>query len=150
MTHQVEAVFPMADFILGCKFKNGAILLYDLKPVVKTHSSFSLLVEQPELFCKVAVAPGGYGVIWNDDLDLSCDELWENGWPEWKEDELVTVEIEVEIWLICRLEETLRPYNLVPEDWIVMALEYLICPATKDLAAKWLCQEKQFTHKEDN
>ena len=22
---------------------------------------------------------GGYGIIWNDDLDLSCDELWENG-----------------------------------------------------------------------
>ena len=34
-------------------------------------------------------------------------------------------------------------YGLAPEDWIVMALEYLVCPATKDLAAKWLCQEKQ-------
>lgn len=22
---------------------------------------------------------GGYGIIWNDELDLSCDELWENG-----------------------------------------------------------------------
>ncbi len=22
---------------------------------------------------------GGYGIIWNDDLDLSCDELFENG-----------------------------------------------------------------------
>ena len=22
---------------------------------------------------------GGYGIIWNDDLDLSCDELWEHG-----------------------------------------------------------------------
>ena len=22
---------------------------------------------------------GGYGIIWNDELDLSCDELFENG-----------------------------------------------------------------------
>lgn len=22
---------------------------------------------------------GGYGVVWNDDTDLSCDELFENG-----------------------------------------------------------------------
>ena len=22
---------------------------------------------------------GGYGIVWNDDLDLSCDELWGNG-----------------------------------------------------------------------
>ena len=20
---------------------------------------------------------GGYGIVWNDDLDLSCDELWD-------------------------------------------------------------------------
>ena len=25
------------------------------------------------------VDTGGYGIIWNDDLDLSCDELFENG-----------------------------------------------------------------------
>ncbi|WP_199647569.1 DUF2442 domain-containing protein [Peptoclostridium sp. AF21-18] len=22
---------------------------------------------------------GGYGIIWNDDIDLSCNELYENG-----------------------------------------------------------------------
>ena len=27
--------------------------------------------------CKVDV--GGYGIIWNDDIDISCDELFENG-----------------------------------------------------------------------
>ncbi len=25
------------------------------------------------------VDQGGYGIVWNDDLDLSCDELWEKG-----------------------------------------------------------------------
>ena len=27
----------------------------------------------------MTVNVGGYGIVWNDDLDLSCDELWENG-----------------------------------------------------------------------
>ena len=27
----------------------------------------------------MSVDVGGYGIVWNDDLDLSCDELWENG-----------------------------------------------------------------------
>jgi hypothetical protein len=40
---------------------------------------FATLKDQPEVFASVAVDVGGYGIIWNDELDLSCDELWENG-----------------------------------------------------------------------
>ena len=32
----------------------------------------------PEFAC-VTVDTVGYGIVWGDDLDLSCDELWENG-----------------------------------------------------------------------
>ena len=28
---------------------------------------------------KLQIDVGGYGIIWNDDIDLSCDELFENG-----------------------------------------------------------------------
>lgn len=143
MYHQIDAVFPMPDFVLGCKFRNGAILLYDLKPVFQFAPVFLQLMENPELFSKATVATEGYSVTWTDDLDLPCDEIWKNGWPEWKEEELVTVEIEIELVLIRKLEEILRPFSLVPEDWIVMVLEYLVCPATKDQAEKWLLQEKQ-------
>ena len=31
------------------------------------------------LFEQVQVDSGGYGISWNDDIDLSCNELWENG-----------------------------------------------------------------------
>ena len=27
----------------------------------------------------ISVDVGGYGVIWDDNLDISCNELWENG-----------------------------------------------------------------------
>ena len=39
----------------------------------------SLLKENPLKFNDVSVDVGGYGIIWDDDLDLSCDELWEHG-----------------------------------------------------------------------
>ena len=40
---------------------------------------FLPLKESPELFSSVIVDQGGYGIVWNDDIDISCDELWENG-----------------------------------------------------------------------
>ena len=39
---------------------------------------FLELRDNAEFEC-VSVDVGGYGIVWNDDLDLSCDELWENG-----------------------------------------------------------------------
>lgn len=34
-------------------------------------------LKNEDLFHEVDV--GGYGIIWNDDIDISCDELFENG-----------------------------------------------------------------------
>ena len=31
------------------------------------------------MFATVSVDVGGYGIVWNDELDLSYEELWENG-----------------------------------------------------------------------
>ena len=38
-----------------------------------------MIKNAPELFSGVEVDVGGYGIVWNDDLDLSCDELFESG-----------------------------------------------------------------------
>ena len=36
-------------------------------------------LERTELFNLVYVDTGGYGVVWNENMDLACNELWENG-----------------------------------------------------------------------
>lgn len=36
-------------------------------------------LKEKELFEKVKVDVGGYGISWNEDIDLSCEEIWENG-----------------------------------------------------------------------
>ena len=40
---------------------------------------FSPLQSQPELYYSVSVDTGGYGIVWNDDIDIACDELFFNG-----------------------------------------------------------------------
>ena len=50
-----------------------------MKPLFEKIPCFAVLKELPELFASVYVDVGGYGIVWNDALDLSCDELWENG-----------------------------------------------------------------------
>jgi len=58
-------------------FANGVRKLYDCKPLL-AKETFAPLKE--EWFFRLArVDKGGYGVSWDDDVDLSESELWENG-----------------------------------------------------------------------
>lgn len=40
---------------------------------------FCILQENSYLFQEVSVDMGGYGISWNDELDLDADTLWEDG-----------------------------------------------------------------------
>ena len=69
----------LRDFRLSVRFCEGVTKLYDVTPLFTKWEMFSVLKDKPEVFATVEVDVGGYGVIWADDLDISCDELWENG-----------------------------------------------------------------------
>lgn len=79
MFHKVKNVFPLPEFKLSVQFSEGVTKIYDVKPLFDKIPAFNELKSNPEEFSCVTVDVGGYGIIWNDDLDLSCDELWENG-----------------------------------------------------------------------
>lgn len=79
MFHKVKAVSALDDYKLMVQFVEGITKIYDLKPLIKEVPVFKSLEDIPELYETVEVDSGGYGIIWNDDLDLSCDELFENG-----------------------------------------------------------------------
>ena len=79
MFHKIKNVAPLSDFRLSVQFSEGVTKLYDLKPLFGKISAFQYLKENPEEFSSVSVDVGGYGIIWDDDLDLSCEELWDNG-----------------------------------------------------------------------
>ena len=79
MFHKVKSVAPLRDFKLSVQFSEGVTKLYDVKPLFEIITAFRYLNDNPTEFDRVSVDVGGYGIVWNDDLDLSCDELWENG-----------------------------------------------------------------------
>ena len=79
MFHKVKAVSALPDFMLSVQFTEGVTKIYDVKPLFDKWVPFKVLEESKELFVNVEVDTGGYGIIWSDDLDLSCDELFENG-----------------------------------------------------------------------
>lgn len=79
MFHKVKCVTSLPDFRLSVQFGEGVTKIYDLKPLFERFPPFQHLRDHPEEFDDFSLDVGGYGIIWGDDLDLSCDELWENG-----------------------------------------------------------------------
>ena len=79
MFHKVKSVRALPDYKLSVQFAEGVTKIYDVTPLFDKWKAFRLLKKNPELFSDVEVDTGGYGIVWNDDIDLSCDELFENG-----------------------------------------------------------------------
>ena len=77
MFHKIKTVSALPEYKLSVQFAEGITKIYDVKPLMERIPIFAE-INDAEFAC-VAVDVGGYGIVWNDDLDLSCDELWENG-----------------------------------------------------------------------
>ncbi len=78
MFHRIEKVDVLSNKILKIKFKNKKIKYYDMKKVIKKIEEFNIL-ENETIFQTAKIDVGGYAVIWNDNLDIDCEELYKNG-----------------------------------------------------------------------
>ncbi len=76
--HKIKFVKPLENMVLEVVFESGEKKKYDMKILIKKNEAFKYL-RNKNLFNKVKVDLGGYGIIWNDDLDLSSEEIWKNG-----------------------------------------------------------------------
>ncbi len=76
---RIESVHPIEPMRLLVRFRNGEERIYDCAHLL-SRPDFELLTV-PAFFRAVRVDPGGYGISWNDDMDLSEYELWTNGLP---------------------------------------------------------------------
>ncbi|MCL2139929.1 MAG: DUF2442 domain-containing protein [Treponema sp.] len=79
MFHAVKTVGTLPDFRLHVFFKNGEEKVYDMRPLMEKNEAFKAFLLTHKLFDQAKVAAGGYGVCWNEDLDISCNELYMNG-----------------------------------------------------------------------
>ena len=80
---RIVAVQPKGQAGLLVRFENGVEKNYDCQSLLG-HPQFRLLAT-PAFFRAVRVDPGGYGISWNDNMDLSGYELWVRGTPTAKE-----------------------------------------------------------------
>ena len=79
MFHKIKNVSALPEYKLSVQFSEGVTKIYDVAPLFEKIPLFAELKDNYAEFACVTVDVGGYGIVWNDDLDLSCDELWENG-----------------------------------------------------------------------
>jgi len=75
---KIKSVKPLNNMFLLVTFDGNINKKYDVKRLLKKSSFFKEL-EKKAIFNLVKVDCGGYGVSWNDNLDLSEYEIWENG-----------------------------------------------------------------------
>jgi hypothetical protein len=65
------------DATLIIEFTNREVKKYSILHLL-SNPMFSPL-QQPAFFKNFKIEQGGYGVIWNDEIDISEYELWKNG-----------------------------------------------------------------------
>lgn len=74
---RIKYLETLPDYRLFLIFDNGDIKVYSIAERLQT-PAFRPLLDQT-LFNAAQIANGGYGVIWNDEIDLSEYELWVKG-----------------------------------------------------------------------
>ena len=72
-------VNPLPGYSLLVQFENEEKKQYTIKHLVNEHEAFKALMYIPGLFEQIKVDAKGYGISWNDEIDLACDELYYNG-----------------------------------------------------------------------
>ena len=63
---------------LEVTFIDGKVIRYDMAVMFKKYPQLEALKDR-ELFSKGHLDIGGYGIIWNDELDFSTASIYENG-----------------------------------------------------------------------
>lgn len=79
MIPKVVSIDIVDQYILNIRFSNDVVKLFDVGKLL-SDSRFEAL-KNKALFYNVQVDAGGYGISWNDEIDLSEYELWTNGTP---------------------------------------------------------------------
>ena len=82
MFHKVKSVNVFDKDKLIVQFIEGITKIYDVSNLIKKYESFKTLKDNQMLFNSVTVDKGGYGIIWNEEIDISSNELFNNGIDE--------------------------------------------------------------------
>ncbi len=74
---KIKYVEPLKDHRLFIIFENGEIKIYSMINLLKMPAFEALKKES--LFLQAKKEENGYGIVWNDEIDISEYEVWKNG-----------------------------------------------------------------------
>lgn len=80
---KARKVYPLNGMVIGVLFEDGVFKKYDLEPLTDKWPVFNAL-RYRKFFETARVDAGGYGIVWNEDIDLAAEEIYLNGqdWPD--------------------------------------------------------------------
>jgi Protein of unknown function (DUF2442) len=70
-------MISFSDRILLIEFNQSEVKKYDIS-ILLDNPMFAKL-QNPSFFRNFQIDSGGYGLVWNEDIDISEYELWKNG-----------------------------------------------------------------------
>ena len=78
MNNLIVKIEAKENLILIATFADGEVVSFDVKTLFERYPVFHAL-EDDKLFNSVVIDGVGYGISWNDDLDLSSDGIYSRG-----------------------------------------------------------------------
>ncbi|MCL2671249.1 MAG: DUF2442 domain-containing protein [Clostridiales bacterium] len=79
MFNKIAEAQALPNYRLDVRFCNGEAKRYDVSVLFAAYPAFRAFQNAEAFFQSVQVDVGGYAVVWSDELDLSYNELYENG-----------------------------------------------------------------------
>ncbi|MBE6135961.1 MAG: DUF2442 domain-containing protein [Erysipelotrichaceae bacterium] len=79
MFYYANKVKFLEGVVVELTFQDGKIIQYDLSQLFSKYPQFKELLLNRALFENGKLDPGGYGVIWNDQLDIDATAIYYDG-----------------------------------------------------------------------
>ena len=76
---KVEDIVPLLNNKVLVFFQDGHVKKCDLAACFKEHLKFKIVQNDPNIFEKVKIMPGGYGIAWDVDLTILYPKLYDMG-----------------------------------------------------------------------
>lgn len=76
---KIEDVVPLQDHSLLVFFRNGKTKRCDIAALKREDRHFKPILASEQLFEKVSIQPGGYGVAWGENIFIADSELYRAG-----------------------------------------------------------------------
>lgn len=79
MNQNIREIRMKDNLIVEAVFFNGIVKAFDVSSLFEKHPEYKVLKQDVELWRNAELLPQGSGICFNDNLDLTVEEVWKYG-----------------------------------------------------------------------